>query len=74
MFDKIYSVTNAGQDEYFIEYEGNTMKMADFIKANTITVVDNAANIENINQNEINGATTNTQQDPGQAVQNNVQQ
>jgi len=63
-YDKIYSITNEGQDEFYLEQEGKTIKLDKYIKDNKIVVEEasetNNNTIDNSLTNGINTTLTNS--------------
>ena len=69
-FDKIYSITNEGKDEYFLESGNKTIKLTNYLAENRINVENNTNNeasrntvtntVINTTVNTINNVTSNT--------------
>ena len=57
-FDKIYSITNEGEDEYYLEKNGRVTKLDKYLEDNKINV-NNPGGVD-ITTNTINNAITNT--------------
>lgn len=56
-FDRIYSITNEGKDEFYLEQDGRTIRLDKYISDNKI-VVENAEETEENNQSSTGGNTT----------------
>ena len=57
-FDKIYSITNEGKDEVYIEKDNRSMKLDKYLEENRIDVETDTNNIDNMYQNYITNNTT----------------
>lgn len=68
VFEKIYSVTDLGEDTYYMVYNGQTINLKDYIAANNINT--NVDDNSNQNQNiENSGQTVNQEQSNNQNSQ-----
>lgn len=56
-YDKIYSITNEGKEEVYLEKDGRTTKLSKYIEENRIKVEENTTSYNNITNSTINNTT-----------------
>lgn len=59
-FDKIYSITNEGKDEFYLEKNGKTTKLTKYLNDNKINVEENNSQTNNNSTNKVNNNVTNS--------------
>lgn len=57
-FDKIYSITNEGEDEIYLEKGNRVYELMDYLRENRIDIETSAEEMESVYSNEITNETS----------------